>query len=212
MKRSDKFYTIEEATDMLGVSEQEVMNMITVKKFPAVKVEESIKIRKEDMEKFVDSLGKIDNVDNVDMKSKVKIAEEEIENRYKVEEEFECKKIKLEGSYKELLRKKQELEEDINYLQCKYDDWKIRVKKIISEEFKLFLKKIDEEDLAESDKILQDNFDNGLDIDKNIDKKEENEKNNYGNNGGVLLIDGNVESGNDLVSEEEDYIELRKHG
>ena len=78
MNRSNKFYTIEEATDMLGVSEQEIMNMITIKKLPAVKVEKSIKIREEDMEKFLDSLGRIDDVDEVDIESKAKIAERRI--------------------------------------------------------------------------------------------------------------------------------------
>lgn len=210
MNRSDKFYTIEEATEMLGISEQEIMNMITIKKLPAVKVEKSIKIREEDMEKFLDSLGRTDDADEVDIESKAKIAEEEIENKYKVEEELEDNKIQLERSYKELLRKKQELEEDINYLQYKYDEFKSRIKKIISEELTLFLKKIDEENLRESDEILQNNFDNELDIDKDIDKTEENEENNYGNNDEALLIEGNVEGEKNLISEEEDDIKLRE--
>jgi len=45
MNRNDKFYNIEEATEMLGISEQEVINMITLKKLPAIRVEKAIKIR-----------------------------------------------------------------------------------------------------------------------------------------------------------------------
>ena len=58
IEKSNRFYTIEEATDMLGISEQEVINMITLKKLPAIKVEKAIKIREEDLEKFLDSLGR----------------------------------------------------------------------------------------------------------------------------------------------------------
>ncbi len=207
MNRSDKFYTIEEVTDMLGVSEQEIMNMITFKKLPAIKVEKAIKIREEDLEKFISSLGRKDIADKNEIGETMEVlAEDEDE----VKEKLENKKMQLEKSYKSLLRKKQELEEDINYLQYKYDEFKSRIKKIISEELTLFLKKIDEENLRESDEILQNNFDNELDIDKDIDKTEGNEENNYGNNDEVLLIEGNVEGEKNLISEEEDDIELRE--
>ncbi|GAI51722.1 unnamed protein product [marine sediment metagenome] len=56
MNRNDKFYNIEKATEILGISEQEVINMITLKKLPAIKVEKAIKIMEEDLEKFLGSL------------------------------------------------------------------------------------------------------------------------------------------------------------
>ena len=139
MNRSDKFYTIEEATDILGISEHEIMNMITLQKLHAVQIEKTIRIREEDMEKFLDSLGRADDATVDNTKDEPGMAAEtkridgednEIRNEYKAGNELEENKIHLEKLYKELLRKKQELEEDINYLQYKYDEFKSRIKRI----------------------------------------------------------------------------------
>lgn len=43
MNRNDKFYNIEEATEMLGISEQEVINMITLKKIDEENLKEVMK-------------------------------------------------------------------------------------------------------------------------------------------------------------------------
>ncbi len=216
MDRSDKFYTIEEATDLLGVSEQEIMNMISMKKLPAVKIEKSIKIREEDMERFLDSLGKKDMESNNVIENETEPAaeteevyEEEIENGYEVKEEPESGKIQSENSYRELLRKKQELEEDINYLQFKYDEFKKRIKSIISEEFKLFLKEIDEGNLPEGDEVLGNNFDNDLDMYKDIDRKEEND---YHNHEEDLFAEDNGKEEKKLIPEKDDKIELGENG
>ena len=101
--------------------------------------------------------------------------------------------MELERSYKDLLRKKQELEEDINYLQYKYDEFKNRIKQLISEEFKLFLKKIDEENLKEGDEILQNNFDDNLDINEDIEKTAGNEEYSDEDEEEALLLQDNEE-------------------
>ncbi|MDD3819630.1 MAG: helix-turn-helix domain-containing protein [Actinomycetota bacterium] len=191
MCRTNKFYTIEEATDILGVSEHEIMNMITLGELPAVKIEKTIRIREEDIEKFLDNLGGKNYVapDSTDCSTRLieepvgEIKREEIKDKYRVYESENVSDesiVQLGRSYKELLRKKTELEEDINYLQYKYDEFRDRIKRIISDEFKLFLKKIDEESLQEGDDILEDNFDDGMEIGGNIsDSGEDKESNKY---------------------------------
>jgi len=223
MSRSDKFYTIEEATDMLGVSEQEIMNMISTKKLPAVKIEKSIKIREEDMEKFLDSLGRKDKASSDDVQDETRIITEakdakdvfnggKIKNGYRIREGLEKDKVCLEKTYKELLRKKQELEEDINYLQYKYDEFKSRIRKIISEEFKLFLKKIDEDNLLLGNEILENDFNGNLDVDKDTGKVEEDEKNDYNDDKEEMFVEDDKNETNikNLVSEKDDQIELKE--
>lgn len=51
MNRNDKFYNIEEATEMLGISEQEVINMITLKKIDEENLKEVIKEARNNMYK-----------------------------------------------------------------------------------------------------------------------------------------------------------------
>lgn len=194
MNRSNRFYTIEEATNMLGISEQEVINMITLKKIPAIKVEKAIKIREEDLEKFLDSLGRKDTTYETGTDNTTEIpVEEETEKKDRVEECFKHRRMELEKSYKELLRKKQELEEDINYLQYKYDEFKNRIKQLISEELKLFLKKIDEENLNEGGKILQNNFNDNLDINEGIEKAAGNDEYSNEDEEEALLLQDNGE-------------------
>lgn len=186
LESSNKFYTIEEATEMLGVSEREIMNMITLKKLPAVKIEKSIKIREEDMERFLDNLDRGDTENGSEGKDAVEEANAE-DNPEKLEkiseedknkdvgqekEELESNTTELVKTYRELLQKKQELEEDINYLQYRYDEFKSRMKKIISEEFRLFLKQIDEENPKDYDEALENNL-YDLNMDSNADKMEE---------------------------------------
>ncbi len=220
MDRSNKFYTIEEATDILGISEHEIMNMITLQKLHAVQIEKTIRIREEDMEKFLDSLGRADNAtaDNTEdepgMAAEMKRIDgkDGIKDEYKAENELEENKIHLEKLYKELLRKKQELEEDINYLQYKYDEFKSRIKRIISEEFKLFLKKIDEENLQEDNEVLENNVDDDMEIGgdiNNMEEDEENEEDDFDTNNGTSLVEDNRRNEKNLISEKDNAIEFK---
>ncbi len=203
ISRSDKFYTIEEATEMLGVSEREIMNMITLKKLPVVKIEQSIKIKEEDMEKFLDSLGE----ESVEDENTAEVEAGEEEKQEGIKENYEDNTAQLIKLYRELLRKKQELEEDINYLQCKYDEFKSRIKKIISEEFNLFLKKIDEENLRESDMGPGNDFNDDLSMDYDIDRVKDNEKSSYDDKEKIFPEDNGRGKENPL-SEKEDSIKL----
>jgi len=193
MEKNDRFYTIKEATDMLGISEQEVMNMITQKKLPAIRMEKSIRIREEDLETILNSLGR-KPAEETTAGNDWLIPIEEIEGNNEIKEEPEYKeKVELERSYKELLKKKQELEEDINYLQYQYDEFKNKIKNLVSDEFKMFLKKIDEGNPVEGNEILQNNFENNLDIDEDedadMDKTAENQKDGSDDGEETLLLE-----------------------
>ncbi len=192
MEKSNKSYTIKEATDMLGISEQEVMNMITQKKLPAMKMEKSIRIREEDLEKILNNLGRKPAEEEAATGNGFAIPIEEIEGSGEIKEEPEDnKKTELGSSYRELLKKKQELEEDINYLQYQYDEFKNKIKNIVSDEFKMFLKKIDEVNPVEGNEVLQNNFENNLDIDEDedIDKTAENQKDDSNDEEETLLLE-----------------------
>lgn len=191
MEKGNRFYTIKEATDMLGISEQEVMNMITQKKLPAIKMEKSIRIREEDLEKILNSLGRKPLEEETAAENNWTIPIEEIEGNGEIKEEPGDEKTELERSYKELLKKKQELEEDINYLQYQYDEFKNKIKNLVSDEFKMFLKKIDEVNPVEGKEVLQNNFENNLDIDEDedIDKTAENQKDDSDDEEEALLLE-----------------------
>ena len=61
MDESGKFYDVQQASEILGVSEKEILNMVSLKKIPAVEEGESIKIKVEDLEEFLDSIDKKGN-------------------------------------------------------------------------------------------------------------------------------------------------------
>lgn len=214
MDRASKFYTIEEATDILGISEHEIMNMITLQKLPAVKVEKSIKIREEDMENFLDRLGKADDENGsilteeqeTPVKTGIIAGKEGAVNEHEAEDRAEENMIKLEKSYKELLRKKQELEEDINYLQYKFDEFKNRIRRIISEEFQLFIRRIDEENLRDGDDVAENDFGNDEEIDSDINDLEEND---FNSNSRALAAENNGRNEKNPVSEKDNTIKLK---
>jgi excisionase family DNA binding protein len=203
---SGKLYTIEEVTEMLGVSEQEIMNMITLKKLPAVESGDSVKVREEDVETFLDNLGKPDGMDVDDESDKEddsrKIAGQAVAEAEKSGKEyggingFEDDRIKVEDSYRDLLKKKQELEEDINYLQHRYDEFKSRIKKMVSEEYKSFLKEIDEDNINGNYRIQEDSFEGDMDIDNidvdaGIDAIGESGNDSYDDDNGITFSENN---------------------
>jgi len=207
---SGKLYTIEEVTEMLGVSEQEIMNMITLKKLPAVESGDSVKVREEDVETFLDNLGKPDGMD-VDDEADKEDDSREIAGQAVVEAEkngkeyggingFEDDRIKVEDSYRDLLKKKQELEEDINYLQHRYDEFKSRIKKMVSEEYKSFLKEINEDNINGNYRIQEDSFEGDMDIDNidvdaGIDAIGESENDSYDDDNGITFSENNGKDG-----------------
>ena len=55
MKDSKKLYTIKEISELAGISEQEIIRMIMLKKIPAVRIGKAIRVKEETLEKFLDS-------------------------------------------------------------------------------------------------------------------------------------------------------------
>ncbi len=192
MEKGNRFYTIKEATDILGISEQEVMNMITQKKLPAIKMEKSIKIREADLENILNSFGIKQAEGKTGAENDMVIQLEEIEDKVETGEEPDEGKMESEKSYEDLLRKKKELEEDINYLQYQYDEFKNKIKNLVSDEFRMFFKKIDEVNPAEGNEVLQNNLKNNLDIDEedvDIDKATGYQKDGYDDEEEALLLE-----------------------
>ena len=55
MKDNKKLYTIKEISELAGISEQEIIRMIMLKKIPAVRIGKAIRVKEETLEKFLDS-------------------------------------------------------------------------------------------------------------------------------------------------------------
>lgn len=150
MDEEKKFYTIEESTEILGISEKEILMFIESKKIPVLKVGRALRISGENIDKFLEgSAEKVpdEETEVLDQELKEVFSTDPIED----EEDEETSDIstlnykigELEEEYDELLKKKQELEEDINYLQIEYEEFRDKMKKLVVEELKSFLKKID---------------------------------------------------------------------
>lgn len=157
MSEEKKFYTIQEATDMLGISEKELIKFIEEKKVPVLKVGRALRISEENIDNFLDnSEDNKSNENNGFLEDGLKevfsedisedIKGEAADNEYQTFEniqEPDLKKKQLQEECELLIEKKQELEEDINYLQIEYDEFRNKMKRLVVEELKTFLKKID---------------------------------------------------------------------
>ncbi len=192
MDEGSKFYNVQQASEILGVSEKEILNMISLKKLPAVEEGKFIKIKVKDLEEFLDSIdkkgnGEEDNTVNADKNN----GEDKEREKREVEVLLGGKKALLEKAYKELLHKKQELEEDINYLQYEYDEFKSRIKRLITEELNMFLRKIEKENLKESDEIIHGNFGKNLDIDRGFSEISEGKASGYDDKRDTLVFENN---------------------
>ena len=53
MENEKKLYTIKEVSELVGISESEVIRMVMLKKLPAVRVGNAIRIKEEDLEMFL---------------------------------------------------------------------------------------------------------------------------------------------------------------
>jgi excisionase family DNA binding protein len=150
MKEEKKFYTIKETTEILGISEEEILRVIEFKKIPVLKVGRALRISGENIHKFLEVSGETTQVKEtevLDQELKEVFppdAMEDEENEITSDiSELNYKISELKDKYDELLKKKQELEEDINYLQIEYEEFREKMKKLVVEELKSFLKKID---------------------------------------------------------------------
>lgn len=160
MSEEKKFYTVQEATELLGISEKEILKFIETKRIPVLKVGRALRISGDYIDRFLESPGEVKieeetEVLDSDLKEVFSqdIEEEEQEDTDISEINYKLRDLKEE--YDELLKKKQELEEDINYLQIEYEEFRNKMKKLVVEELKAFLKKIDSENISLEDKSFK---------------------------------------------------------
>ena len=60
-----KLYIIKEVSDMVGISEAEIIRMVMLKKLPAIRIGKAIRIKEEDLEKFLDNFVEGDKTSTV---------------------------------------------------------------------------------------------------------------------------------------------------
>jgi len=149
MGEEKKFYTVQEATGILGISEKELMRFIDDKKIPVLKVGRALRISEESIDSFLGSPdeGGIETDDDESLEKDLDevFAEDILEgdSEYRDESDVGHKVKRLQEECEKLIEKKQELEEDINYLQIEYEEFRTKIKKLVVEELKTFLKKVD---------------------------------------------------------------------
>ncbi len=57
MEKEKKFYTIKETTEILGISENEILRIIKSKKIPVLKVGRALRISGENIHRFLEGSG-----------------------------------------------------------------------------------------------------------------------------------------------------------
>ena len=55
MDEEKKLYTIKEVSELVGISESEIIRVVMLKKLPAIRVGKAIRIKEEDLENFLNS-------------------------------------------------------------------------------------------------------------------------------------------------------------
>ncbi len=150
MEKEKKFYTIKETTEILGISENEILRIIKTKKVPVLKVGRALRISGENIHRLLEVSGEAVPVQETEVLDQglkgvfpPDLMEDEDDEETSDISELNFKISELKDEYDELLKKKQELEEDINYLQIEYEEFREKMKKLVVEELKSFLKKID---------------------------------------------------------------------
>jgi len=150
MGEEKKFYTIQEATDILGISEKELMRFIDNKRIPVLKVGRALRISEVSIDDFLKEQGYEERkAGNGSLEDDLKevfaddLLDEDEEDDLIETDEADQKVKRLQGECEKLIEKKQELEEDINYLQIEYEEFRTKIKKLVVEELKTFLKKVD---------------------------------------------------------------------
>ena len=57
MEEEKKLYTINEVSELVGISESEIIRVVMLKKLPAIRVGKAIRIKEEDLEELEDFRG-----------------------------------------------------------------------------------------------------------------------------------------------------------
>jgi len=55
MEEEKRLYTIKEVSELVGISESEIIRVVMLKKLPAIRVGKAIRIKEEDLENFLNS-------------------------------------------------------------------------------------------------------------------------------------------------------------
>ena len=55
MEDEKKLYTIQEVSEIVGISESEIIRMVMLKKLPAIRLGKAIRISEDDLEKFLNN-------------------------------------------------------------------------------------------------------------------------------------------------------------
>ena len=55
MNEEKKLYTIKEVSELVGISETEIIRMVMLRKLPAIRIGKAIRVKEEDLEGFIDS-------------------------------------------------------------------------------------------------------------------------------------------------------------
>ncbi len=55
MEEEKELYTIKEVSELVGISESEIIRVVMLKKLPAIRVGKAIRIKEEDLENFLNS-------------------------------------------------------------------------------------------------------------------------------------------------------------
>ncbi len=56
MNEENKLYTIKEVSELVGISETEIIRVVMLRKLPAIRVGKAIRVKEEDLEGFIDNL------------------------------------------------------------------------------------------------------------------------------------------------------------
>ena len=148
MGEEKKFYAVQEANGILGISEKELMRFIDDNKIPVLKVGRAMRISEESIESFIkesDSSEQDSSNELLEDGLKEVFAGDDLDEDdvFQDKDDSDLKIRRLQEECEKLIEKKQELEEDINYLQIEYEEFRAKIKKLVVEELKTFLKKVD---------------------------------------------------------------------
>ncbi|HHT78336.1 MAG TPA: helix-turn-helix domain-containing protein [Actinobacteria bacterium] len=54
MSNEEKLYTIKDLSDLVGISETEIINLIMQKKLKAIRIDKAVRVKESDLENFLD--------------------------------------------------------------------------------------------------------------------------------------------------------------
>ena len=175
MTKENEFYSIKEASEILGIDEKEILKLIYYKEIPVLTVGKGIRISKAIINNYPSIASKINNfgdkgsieedlekvfaedIPGIDKDLRVEAGEailklEKLKDEYKKlalkkqEMEKDISKLKkLQEECENLALKKQEMEKDISQIKTEYKEFRATAKNLVVGELEIFLKKTEME-------------------------------------------------------------------